>query len=79
MNNNPTALDCSGKNSSDPENTIHERILNIYWEKKSLEAFLPKIATYSDAKQLAAITLSQLSIIDKQLVWLLQELSQQEN
>jgi hypothetical protein len=58
---------------------FEERLLNIYWEKKNLEEFLPQIATYSSPKELVAITIAQLSVIDKQLVALLKEISDFEN
>ena len=58
---------------------FEERLLNIYWEKKNLEEFLPQIATYSTQQELVAVTISQLSVIDKQLVALLKEISDFEN
>jgi len=58
---------------------FEERLLNIYWEKKNLEEFLPQIATYSSPKELIAITISQLSVIEKQIVSLLKEISEYEN
>jgi hypothetical protein len=58
---------------------FEERLLNIYWEKKNLEEFLPQIASYSSQKELVAITISQLSIIEKQIVLLLKEISEYEN
>ena len=48
-----------------------EKLLNIYWCKKELEEFLPQIATYATPKELTAITLSQLAIMEKQIVQLL--------
>ncbi len=58
---------------------FEERLLNIYWEKKNLEEFLPQIATYSSTQELVAITIAQLAVIDKQLVALLKEISDFEN
>jgi len=62
-----------------PVNSLHERLIKIYWDKKNLEEFLPQIAGYSSPKELLAITLSQLSIIEKELVWLMQEIAESEN
>ncbi|HOZ74077.1 MAG TPA: hypothetical protein PLS51_09545 [Flavobacterium sp.] len=58
---------------------FEERLLNIYWEKKNLEEFLPQIATYSSTQELVAITIAQLSVIEKQLISLLQEISEFQN
>jgi hypothetical protein len=52
---------------------IEERILNIYWFKKELEEFLPQIATYATPKEIAAIALSQLAIMEKLVVQSLYE------
>lgn len=62
-----------------PVEAFQERLLNIYWEKKNLEEFLPQIATYSSQQELIAITLSQLSIIERQVVLLLKDISEFEN
>jgi len=63
-----------------PENApLDQKLLNIYWYKKELDEFLPQIATYASAGEIASITLSQLAIIEKQLIAILQELSRQEN
>lgn len=58
--------------------SIHERLIEIYWDKKNIEEFLPKIATYSSQKELVAITLAQLSIIEKQLIRLMHEIAESE-
>lgn len=55
------------------------QLLNIYWCKKELDEFLPQIATYASTKELTAITLSQLSIIEKQIVKILHNMAQKEN
>ena len=54
-----------------------EKLLNIYWCKKELEEFLPQIATYATPKELTAITLSQLAIMEKQIVQLLQVMAKE--
>jgi len=54
-----------------PLSQIEEQLLNIYWCKKELEEFLPQIATYATTKELTAITLSQLAIMEKQIVQIL--------
>lgn len=48
----------------------------MYWHKKELEEFLPQIATYASPKELTAITLSQLAIMEKQIVNILQMMSE---
>jgi hypothetical protein len=58
---------------------LDEKLLNIYWYKKELDEFLPQIATYASSTEIASITLSQLSIIEKQLISILQELAKKEN
>ena len=60
------------------EASLDEKLLNIYWYKKELEEFLPQIATYASANEVAAITLSQLMIIEKQLIAILQDLASQQ-
>lgn len=55
-----------------------EQLLNIYWCKKELDDFLPQIATYATPKELTAITLSQLAIIEKQILQLLYNISQKD-
>ena len=59
--------------------TLDDKLLNIYWYKKELDEFLPQIATYATPSEIAAITLSQLSIIEKQLIAILYELSKRDN
>lgn len=55
---------------------MEEKLLNIYWFKKELEEFLPQIATYATPKELTAITISQLAIMEKLLVQALQNISE---
>lgn len=57
--------------------SLDEKLLNIYWYKKELEEFLPQIATYASAQEVARIAVSQLAIIEIQLLAILYELSQQ--
>jgi|GEM_PF-5526209 len=52
-----------------------DQLINIYWAKKELEEFLPKIGTYATAKEVVAITLAQLAMMEKQIVSLLQKMS----
>ncbi|SCY88126.1 hypothetical protein [Flavobacterium caeni] len=59
-----------------PLNDSEERLLDVYWHKKELEEFLPQIATYASPKELTAITLSQLAIMEKQIVNILQMMSE---
>jgi len=58
---------------------LDEKLLNIYWYKKELDEFLPQIATYATPGEIAAITISQLAIMEKQLVAILQEMARKEN
>jgi len=58
--------------------SFDDELLNIYWAKKELEEFLPKIGTYASAKEVVSITLAQLSMMEKQIVALLQKLSHQK-
>lgn len=54
---------------------IDNQLLEIYWFKKELEEFLPKIATYSTPEEVSAITLSQLNAIENKVLQLLRDLS----
>ncbi|WP_309640904.1 hypothetical protein [Flavobacterium sp.] len=54
------------------EYSLDEQLLEIYWAKKELEEFLPKIATYAHAHEVANIALSQLSMIEKRIIWILE-------
>lgn len=54
---------------------LHDRLLQIYWDKKNLEEFLPQIAKYSTVNELVAITLSQLAMIENQLIWVMREIT----
>ena len=59
------------------EASLDEKIINVYWYKKELEEFLPQIATYATPQEIAGITISQLAIIEKQLVAILYDLSKE--
>ena len=61
-----------------PLTQTEEQLLNIYWCKKELEEFLPQIATYATTKELTAITLSQLAIIEKQILQILKGIANKE-
>jgi hypothetical protein len=61
------------------EATLDDKILNIYWYKKELEDFLPQIATYATPQEIANITLSQLSIMERQLIAILNQLTAEDN
>ncbi len=63
-------------NFSNETAAIDDQILNIYWAKKELEEFLPKIGTYANAREVVAITLAQLSMMEKQIIQLLQRIAQ---
>ena len=63
-------------NFSNETAAIDDHILNIYWAKKELEEFLPKIGTYANAREVVAITLAQLSMMEKQIIQLLQRIAQ---
>lgn len=54
------------------ESTFDEQLLEIYWAKKELEEFLPRIANYAHAHEVANIALSQLSMIEKRVIWILE-------
>lgn len=54
------------------EFSLDDQLLEIYWAKKELEEFLPKIATYAQPNEVANIALSQLTIIEKRVIWLLE-------
>ena len=54
-----------------PLSKTEEQLLNIYWCKKELDEFLPQIASYASPKELTAITLSQLAIMEKQILQML--------
>lgn len=55
-----------------------EQLLNIYWCKKELDEFLPQIATYATTNELTAITLSQLAIMEKQILQILKGIATKE-
>lgn len=54
------------------ESNFDEQLLEIYWAKKELEEFLPRIANYAHAQEVANIALSQLSMIEKRVIWILE-------
>lgn len=54
------------------ESSFDEQLLEIYWAKKELEEFLPRIATYAHPHEVANIALSQLAMIEKRVIWLLE-------
>ncbi len=58
---------------------IEEQLFNIYWCKKELESYLPNIANYATPKEVTAITLSQLAIMESHLISLLKNISKEEN
>ena len=58
---------------------LDDKILNIYWYKKELEEFLPQIATYASPQEIATITLSQLAIMERQLLAILGGIAEEEN
>lgn len=59
-----------------PLSETEEKLLDLYWHKKELEEFLPQIASYATPKELTAITLSQLAIMEKQILQILYNISQ---
>jgi len=69
------AKSAMSKDFYDDKTSFDDQLLNIYWAKKELEEFLPKIGTYASAKEVVGITLAQLSMMEKQIVALLQKLS----
>lgn len=73
---NPEDLSRSGMPQLSP---VEEQLLQIYWFKKELDSFLPNIATYATPKELTAITLSQLAIMESHLVGLLQRMAADDN
>ncbi len=74
----PTNEDLRGKGF--PElSPVEQKLLDIYWHKKELEEFLPQISGYATPKELTAITLSQLSIMEKHIVQILQIISSSGN
>lgn len=69
------AKSAASNNFTNETDTIDDQLLNIYWAKKELEEFLPKIGTYANAKEVVAITLAQLSMMEKQIVQLLHRIA----
>lgn len=61
------------------KNAIDDQLLDVYWAKKELEEFLPKIATYATPKEIVAITLSQLSMMENHIITLLKLLSRKQS
>ena len=52
--------------------SLDEQLLEIYWAKKELDEFLPRIATYANPHEISNIALSQLAMIEKRVIWLLE-------
>ena len=75
----PTNPDDLSRNGLPSLTLVEEQLLQIYWCKKELDSFLPNIATYATPKELTAITLSQLAIMESHLVGLLQKMSDADN
>jgi hypothetical protein len=61
------------------DSSLDEKLLNIYWYKKELDEFLPQLATYSTPQEIASITISQLGIIEKQIIAILDEMSKRDS
>lgn len=74
-NSNETFPDDLSRVGLPPLSVIEEKLLKVYWFKKELEEFLPQIATYASPKELTAITLSQLAMMENQIVQILHELA----
>jgi hypothetical protein len=74
---NPSAVPEAWRRSVNPTNTpLDEQLLDVYWAKKELDEFLPKIATYATPDEVTAIALAQLAMMEKQIIRILQEMSQ---
>lgn len=63
-------------NLDDQISSLDGQLIDIYWAKKELEEFLPKIGTYATAKEVVAITLAQLEMMEKQMVSMLHKMSE---
>lgn len=72
MNTNLPNISHSAGINLTSEFSLDAQLLEIYWAKKELEEFLPKIATYAQAGEVANIALSQLTMIEKRIIWLLE-------
>jgi len=66
-------------NFENNKTAFDEQLLDVYWAKKELEEFLPKIATYATPKEVVAITLSQLSMMESRIITLLKLLSRKQS
>lgn len=66
-------------NSENNKIALDDQLLEIYWAKKELEEFLPKIATYATPKEIVAITLSQLSLMENHIITILKLLSRKQS
>ena len=55
---------------------VELQLLNIYWRKKEMDEFLPQIAIKATSVEIAAVALSQLAVMEKQLLEVLHELSE---
>jgi len=69
------AKSAASVNFEDDISSFDDQLLNIYWAKKELEEFLPKIGSYATSKEVVAITLAQLAMMEKQIVSILHKLS----
>lgn len=78
MNSNDAIPDDVTRIGMPPLSQTEEQLLNIYWYKKELDEFLPQIATYATTKELTAITLSQLAIMEKQILQILKSIATKE-
>lgn len=72
MKTNLPAANRAASMVANDQNSFDEQLLEIYWAKKELDEFLPRIATYADASEVANIALSQLSMIEKRVIWILE-------
>lgn len=59
-------------------NSPDANLLRAYWYKKELESFLPTIATYSSAEEVAAIALAQLQNIEREIIDTLKQMAQKD-
>lgn len=69
------AKSATSVNFEDDTSSLDDQLINIYWAKKELEEFLPKIGTYATSKEVVAITLAQLTMMEKQIVSILHKMS----
>lgn len=72
MNTNLPKANAFANAHSASEFSLTDQLLEIYWAKKELEEFLPKIATYANAREVTNIAISQLAMMEKRIIWLLE-------